>query len=363
MFTTKAMFAGPKALYSGAALYASTTAFAAAWVCYALPATHNKVGPFNYHRVGKASRKGIERVFANTLLSAMEAPTQSALITGGASGMGLAVAQALASRGGWKLHLLDLRPPLENVENATFHRLDILDYDSLSSTFQKVFDSDNRLDFVFANAGIVERFDFYQAHPAGKPPPPPDQTVIDINLKAVINTSWLAQHYFRQSTQSENKNLVMTSSVGGFYRCQVSPSYCASKHGVVGLMRSIAPFYYKDKTINARVNSINPGTVKTNLLDAAAWATFEDDVFVPIEKIASTVLMLIDGHDVDGTGLDGEPLRSETNGANNGSSEKLWGKAVELSGRKHYYRDQPAYCDDHMAKCMLATERTTYNEQ
>ncbi|KAK5726180.1 hypothetical protein LTR17_012995 [Elasticomyces elasticus] len=355
MFTTAKMFTPSKVLYSSAALYASTSAFAAAWVCYALPATHNKVGPFNYHRLGKASRKGIERVVT------MEASSQSALITGGASGMGLAVAQALASRGGWKLHLLDLRPPLENVENATFHRLDILDYDSLSSTFQKVFDSDNRLDFVFANAGIVERFDFYQAHPAGKPPPPPDQTVIDINLKAVINTSWLAQHYFRQSPHSENKNLVMTSSVGGFYRCQVSPSYCASKHGVVGLMRSIAPFYYKDKTINARVNSINPGTVKTNLLDAAAWATFEDDVFVPIEKIASTVLMLIDGHDVGGTGFDGKPLRSVTNGAN-GTSEKLWGKAVELSGRKHYYRDQPAYCDDHMAKCMLATERTSYNE-
>ncbi|KAK4918421.1 hypothetical protein LTR49_013813 [Elasticomyces elasticus] len=333
------MFAPGKVLYSSAALYASTTAFAAAWVCYALPATHNKVGPFNYHRVGKASRKGIERVWYGP---------------GGRTG-------SCESR---RVETAPPRPttPLENVENATFHLVNILDYDALSSTFQKVFDSDNRLDFVFANAGIVERFDFYQAHPAGKPPPPPDQTVIDINLKAVINTSWLAQHYFRQSPHSENKNLVMTSSVGGFYRCQVSPSYCASKHGVVGLMRSIAPFYYKDKTINARVNSINPGTVKTNLLDAAAWATFEDDVFVPIEKIASTVLMLIDGHDVGGTGLDGKPLHSETNGANGSSSEKLWGKAVELSGRKHYYRDQPAYCDDHMAKCMLATERTSYNE-
>ncbi|KAK0943694.1 hypothetical protein LTR29_004868 [Friedmanniomyces endolithicus] len=294
----------------------------------------------------------------------MAPSSQSAIITGGASGMGLAVAKALASRGGWKLHLLDLRPPLEEVENATFHKTNVLDYDSLSSTFQNAFDSDGRVDFVFANAGIVERFSFYEAHPAGKPPPPPDQTVIDINLKAVINTSWLAQHYFRQSTQSENKNLVMTASVGGFYRCQVSPSYCASKHGVVGLMRSIAPFYYQDKTINARVNAICPGTVKTNLLDAAAWATFSDDVFVPIEKIADTVLMLIDGHDVGGTGLDGKALGAANGAATNGTGggEKLWGKAVELSGRKHYYRDQPAYCDDHMAKCMLATERTSYNE-
>lgn len=298
----------------------------------------------------------------------MASPPQghlSALITGGASGMGLAVAKALAQRGeGWHLHLLDLQPPLEKVENATFHKVNVTDYEQLAFTFQRIFDTDGRLDFVFANAGIVERFDFYEAHPTAKPPPPPNQLVIDINLKAVINTTWLAQHYFRQSRQSKNKNLVLTASVGGFYRCQVSPSYCASKHGVVGLMRSIAPFYYSDKDINARVNAICPGTVKTNLLDAAAWATFSDDVFVPIEKIAETVLMLIDGYDVGGLGLDGKPLNDRSSGTLTGidGGEKLWGKAVELSGTRHYYRDQMAYCDDHMAKCMLATERTTYNQ-
>ncbi|KAK4570497.1 hypothetical protein LTR86_002577 [Recurvomyces mirabilis] len=288
----------------------------------------------------------------------------SALITGGSSGMGLAVAQARAERG-WSVHLVDLQGPLQQVENATFHKTNVTDYDSLASTFQKVFDTDGRLDFVFANAGIVERFDFYEAHPTGKPPPPPNQLVVDINLKAVINTSWLAQHYFRQSKQSDSKNLVMTASVGALYRCQVSPSYCATKHGVLGFMRSIAPFYYQNKDINARVNAICPGTVKTNLLDPAAWATFSDDVFVPIEKIVSTVLMLIDGHDVDGIGLDGLPLAGANGVGANGSAAgdgKLYGKAVELSGRKHYYRDQVAYCDDHMAKCMLATERTSYNE-
>jgi NAD(P)-dependent dehydrogenase (short-subunit alcohol dehydrogenase family) len=276
--------------------------------------------------------------------------------------MGLAVAQALARRGGWKLHLLDLRPPLEEVDNATFHKVNVTNYDSLATTFQTVFDADGRLDFVYANAGIVERFDWYEAHPAGKPPPPPDQTVVDINLKSVINTSWLAQHYFRQSTRSQNKNLVMTASVGGLYRCQVSPCYCATKHGVVGFMRSIAPFYFKDKTINARVNCICPGTVRTNLLDAAAWGTFDPGVFVPIEKIVSTVLMLIDGHDSGGTGLDGKALSDALTGSNGHAGDKLWGKAVELSGSKHYYRDQPGYCDDHMATCMLATERTTYAE-
>lgn len=290
---------------------------------------------------------------------------QCAIITGGASGMGLAVAEALSRRGGWHLHLLDLNAErgeqaVQSVQGATFHKTNVLDYDSLASVFQHVYDTEGRLDFVFANAGIVERFNFYDTHPAGKPPPPPDQTVIDINLKSVINTTWLAQHYFRQSTSSTNKNLVMTASVGGLYRCQVSPSYCASKHGVVGLMRSVAPHFLKHDGI--RVNAICPGTVKTNLLDPAAWATFSDDVFVPIEKIQETVLMLIDGKD---TGA--KPLHSESNGNgvgvnDDGKGELLWGKAVELSGRNHYYRSQPAYCDLHMEMCMKATERETYAE-
>jgi len=280
----------------------------------------------------------------------------SALLTGGASGMGLAVAQALAKRGGWKVHLLDLKPPPETVENATlhFHECDITNYDLLASVFQEVFDMDGRMDFVFSNAGIVERFDFFAAHPTGKPPPPPDQTVTDINFKAAVNVSWLAQHYFRQSKLSTNKNLIFVSSVGGLYRAPGSSIYAGTKHGLVGLCRSIAPIYLSNKEINARVNAICPGTVRTGLLEDAAWEFFPQDAFVPIEKVVSTVMMLVDGHDVGGTGLDGKPLEQ----AANVDGELLWGQVVELSGTKHYYRSQPAFCDGHMANCMKSTERT-----
>lgn len=174
--------------------------------------------------------------------------------------MGLAVAKALAERGGWTLHLLDLNAErgeqaAQELKTATFHKTNVTNYDDLAGVFQKVFDSDGRLDFVFANAGIVERFSFFDKHDiVGKPPPPPDLTVIDINLKSVINTSWLAQHYFRQSKDSDNKNIVMTASCGGFYRCPASPSYAAAKAGVVNLMRSIAGHFYASDEI--RVNAI-----------------------------------------------------------------------------------------------------------
>lgn len=277
--------------------------------------------------------------------------------------MGLEVAKALSRRGGWSIHCLDIKgsDAVQQVENATFHKANVLDYDSLASTFQQIFDNEGRIDFVFANAGIVERFNFYGSHPAGKPPPPPDQTVIDINLKSVINTTWLAQHYLGHSTASENKNLIMTASCGGFYRCQASPSYTAAKHGVVGFMRSIAPNFYKKSGI--RVNAICPGTVKTNLLEAAAWSNFPDELFVPIEKVSEAVLMLIDGHEHGGKApVNGSAVDEKAHGVNgagiHGSNEgeKFYGKAVELSGTNHYFRDQPPFCDENMARCMGFTD-------
>jgi NAD(P)-dependent dehydrogenase (short-subunit alcohol dehydrogenase family) len=55
-------------------------------------------------------------------------------------------------------------------------------------------------------------------------------------------------------------------------------------------MRSIAKaFYFNDRV---RVNTINPGTVKTNLLDQEAWKQFPDSYFTPVEKIVEVVLMV-----------------------------------------------------------------------
>lgn len=48
---------GTKTLYSAAAIYGTTTAFAAFWVTLALPVQSNKAGPFNYHHLLKAGRR------------------------------------------------------------------------------------------------------------------------------------------------------------------------------------------------------------------------------------------------------------------------------------------------------------------
>jgi len=263
--------------------------------------------------------------------------------------MGLAVAEGLLKRGGWNLHLLDVNAERgQDVvsrlgKHTNFHKVDVTSYASLAGVFDAVFKQEGRLDFVFANAGIVERWNFY-AKNEQTPPPEPDQLSIDINLKAVINTTYLAQHYFRLSPSNKggNQNLVMTASTGGIYKAPFCSVYTAAKHGVVGLMRSIADHFWMHDRV--RVNAICPSTVKTNLLDSSGWSAFPDEYFTPIEKVVETVLMLIDGGDwVDTKGV-------------KVPKGKDYGRAVEISQTNHYFREQVPFSDDVLRIVMGATD-------
>jgi hypothetical protein len=151
--------------------------------------------------------------------------------------MGLAVAAALSQRGDWNVHILDLNVKsgeavAAKLANTTFHKADVVDYDGLAATFKTVFiSSGKRLDFVFGNAGVIEKRNFYAKHNTGdEPPPTPDLLSVDVDLKGVINTSYLALHYFRQSPhKGQDASLVLTASCGSFYPSDYSPVYTAAK--------------------------------------------------------------------------------------------------------------------------------------
>ena len=168
-----------------------------------------------------------------------------ALITGGASGMGLVVAKHLAAKNqGWQLALLDLNDQagaaaVSEVPNSVFVKVDVTSWASLASAFDTTFEKFGRIDFVFANAGIVERDIFYQDHTVGvtgpnnRMPPPPNSSTIAVNLTGVVMTAHLALHYFRLSPhKGKDASLVMTASVGGlvwlFFFSPSSLSYSIS---------------------------------------------------------------------------------------------------------------------------------------
>lgn len=156
----------------------------------------------------------------------MAPETKVALITGGTSGVGLEVAKVLAAKG-WTVHLLGRNAKTGEaaaaaVPNAHFHRGDVTDYATLAAAFDAAFKASGRLDFVFANAGIMERTNFY-AKAETLPPPVPDFPIIDIGFKGFIHTAYLAQHYFRANPsrgEGEERDAVLLfhSSCTAFVR-------------------------------------------------------------------------------------------------------------------------------------------------
>lgn len=155
-----------------------------------------------------------------------------------ASGIGLDLAKALTERGGWKIHVLGrnedrLACAAKELPEATFHRADVSVYNDLAGAFQTVFRENGRIDFVFANAGVIERTNFYANHTEpnnDSPPPELDPATLEIDLKGVVSTAYLTLHYFRLSPHhGRGAKLIINSSCGGLYPAYYAPLYCAAK--------------------------------------------------------------------------------------------------------------------------------------
>lgn len=289
----------------------------------------------------------------------MASTRKIALITGGANGMGLGIATELSQQGIWDIHIVDLnekagKAVVDSLINTTFHQCDVSSYKALGNVFKNIFKTSHRLDFVFANAGIHEitsSLDFWSKQDTGLEPPPEPLSklkVVDICLYSVMNTCYLAQHYFRLNTAQVDCNLVITASCGSLYLGNTAPFYTAAKHGVLGFMRSIAEKMYLD---NIRVNAICPGAVITNLLPAEAWSVFPKHLVVPMSRVVEVVFMFLDGNIASGVNeeerrIDGPKKKND--------GEPLWGEAVELTPASWYFREQAKFADEFMKETMEA---------
>ncbi|EUC35400.1 hypothetical protein COCCADRAFT_35129 [Bipolaris zeicola 26-R-13] len=253
-------------------------------------------------------------------------PIKVALITGGASGIGFATAKALSNHlsENWDIHIVDEnaeagKKAASELKGAFFHQADVTSYQSLTSAFEVTWTNAERLDFVFANAGI-----------------------------AVVDTSYLALHYFRK-TKAKNAGdgldpvLIMTASCGGLYPSEFCPIYSGSKAGLIIFNRAIALAYHNE---GVRTSTICPGTIKTALMSEEEWKFFPAEHFTPVETVSDTVVKLVEGAEMkDAKGI-------------TKSKNEIWGLTVEVNGRNFYFRDGPEYCDDNMKEMMTNTSMT-----
>jgi 2-keto-3-deoxy-L-fuconate dehydrogenase len=188
----------------------------------------------------------------------------SALVTGGASGIGLATARLLASRGA-RVAILD-RDLADSGHGLVSVKADVTDDDAVRSAVgEAVVALGDRLDILVNNAGIGA---------AGTVEDNSDEEwhrVLDINVLGMVRTSRAALWHLRRAAADKGQAaIVNTCSVAGVAGLPQRALYSASKGAVYALTLAMAADHVRE---GIRVNCVTPGTADTpwigRLLDAA----------------------------------------------------------------------------------------------
>ena len=182
-----------------------------------------------------------------------------ALVTGGASGIGLATAQLLAARGA-TVAVLDLDPSGVKPPLVGF-TADVSDDASVRAGVAAAVEALGGLDILVNNAGIGA---------AGTVEDNPDEQwhrVLDVNVVGLVRVTRAALAHLRAS---DHAAIVNTCSIAASAGLPQRALYSASKGAVYALTLAMAADHVRE---GIRVNCVNPGTVDTpwvgRLLDAA----------------------------------------------------------------------------------------------
>ncbi|QKW17735.1 SDR family oxidoreductase [Kitasatospora sp. NA04385] len=182
-----------------------------------------------------------------------------AVVTGGASGIGLAAAQLLSERGA-DVAVLDLDPSALSVPLRGF-TADVSDDASVRAAVAAAAEALGGIDILVNNAGIgaagtVADNDDAQWH-----------RVLDVNVLGIVRTTRAALPHLRRSAFA---SVVNTCSIAATAGLPQRALYSASKGAVLSLTLAMAADHVRE---GIRVNCVNPGTVDTpwvgRLLDAA----------------------------------------------------------------------------------------------
>lgn len=188
---------------------------------------------------------------------------KTALVTGGSSGNGRAIARRFAEEGA-NITVADVRddprmggePTHDLIEseggNAQFVNCDVSSIEDLHAAVDATVEAFGSLDVMVNNAGVERQ------KPLGEVTEEDYEWLMDINLKGVFFGSQVAVEVMRE--QEEGGSIINMSSIGGIRGLKNSSLYCTSKGGVTNLTRELA-VEHGDHDI--RVNALNPGFIET----------------------------------------------------------------------------------------------------
>ncbi len=188
----------------------------------------------------------------------------TAIVTGGASGIGRALAEELAKRG-CEVVLADRQVVLaEEVASgirsltrgkATAVKMDVTDFPAMQQLVHDTVDRTGRLDYMFNNAGIaiggnVHHYGIQEWN-----------QIMDVNLRGVVNGVQTA--YGIMMNQGFG-HIVNTASMAGLMPSPGAVAYSMTKHAVVGLSKSLRA---EAALFGIRVSALCPGVIRTPILE------------------------------------------------------------------------------------------------
>ena len=175
---------------------------------------------------------------------------KNAVVTGGSSGIGLAVVQRYLDAGA-KVAIADLvESDALDGTGALFVETDVADPDSVERAFAAAARDLGKLDIVVNNAGIAP-----ETGPADQTLIDAARATIDVNLNGVM---WGLR--FAPGHMGAGGSIINTASAAASVGFPTYGPYAASKAGVVGLTRTAA---IDLAPLGVRVNAVCPGTVTT----------------------------------------------------------------------------------------------------
>jgi 3-hydroxybutyrate dehydrogenase len=223
------------------------------------------------------------------MLPAMVSPAPAALVTGAASGIGRAVATRLLAAG-MDVLAVDLRPDPDGP--GVPHRADLTSPEANAGAVQAALERFGRLDVVVANAGIqhvapIEEFPFERW-----------QAIIALLLTSPF---LLAQHAWPALRRSGQGRFIVIASAHALAASPYKSAYVSAKHGVLGLVKTLALEGAEDRI---SVTAVCPGYVRTPLVErqiadqAKAHGLGEDEVLEQVILAPHAIKELIEPDEV-----------------------------------------------------------------
>ena len=182
-----------------------------------------------------------------------------AIVTGGGSGVGEAIALKLADESNLVTIIGRRENPLKNVsnkhKNINWKVCDVSKSQEVESCYNDIRSEYGNINIVIANAGISDSKPFHKMSVSDL------TSLMDVNLIGVFNTF---QHALKDMKADNWGRMISIASTAGLKGYSYVSAYTASKHAVVGLTKSLA-IELADKGIT--VNSVCPSYIDTPMTD------------------------------------------------------------------------------------------------